>query len=158
MPKHGIDGGVYRDTGSNWDSPTWSDCDLISDCTPMEEWDVFEFTVRRSRAKFGEPTVKGIAVTVKMLRDPGDANYVAFRNACAERTALHLLILDGKKETEGSEGHRAWYKVTKANASQNTGDVLFSEYNLTPMLSSETDEIPQTAVVGALEAITYTDI
>jgi len=158
MPKHGIDSEIYRDTAASWDGPSWSDCDLISDCTPNEEWDVFEFVVRRSRAKMGEPTTKGIGCTVKMLRDPNDANYVAFRDACNARTPLHLLILDGPKETEGSEGHRAWYKVTKATASQNTGDVLFSEYNLIPCLSDETDEIPQTAVVGGGGSITYTDI
>lgn len=148
----GIKAKFYRNTGS-FDSPSWSECTLLSDCAVNPSWDSGDASDRGSRIKVEAKTQMGLEFPCKMRKVPGDANYEAFMNALLSDATLDLLVLDGAKETVGARGFRCDCQIFQGNEDQGLGvGALVVDLSIKPAPSGN----PTRAVlIGAGPTITY---
>src|SRR5690349_1038505 len=123
--KLGIDATAHLNTG-NWDTPSWSEMDFISDLDEANDWDTAEIVIRRSLVKQGAKTIVDVGVSCKMLREQGNTTYDAIVNALRTRDTVDVLIIDGPIEGP-AEGVRYVAQVVKGGGSQNPADALFRD-------------------------------
>ena len=65
-----------------------------------------------------EPTLKEASIEFEMVYDPGDTGFTKFLGAWLNRTVLAVAILDGAKDTVGTMGLWADFKVTSFTKSE----------------------------------------
>ena len=130
--KQGIDAFFARNTG-NWNTPTWSEIEIVADLTPEDGWDAAEIKTRQSPVKFGAKTMIGLGFTVRVLCDDTDAGYTAMLTAYRAKSAtMDCVVLDGSNTTNGSFGQRAMFQVTGGSQPQPVDDVLYREFKFVP--------------------------
>ena len=152
--KVGIDGAVYRNTGT-YASPTWVEIDLVRDAEPTFPWDMGDASARTTRAKLYAKTQADLGVKLTVRADDANAGYGALWDAAMSGTALlDMLVLNGPLTKEGAKGVRANWNVSEDSESQGAGDVVYSAFTLKPGYS--TDGVPSAITVGASSAITAT--
>lgn len=157
-PKSGIDGAVYRNTGS-YATPVWAEIDQIRDVTPGQGWDMGDASVRATRAKLYHKTQQDIAPQVVCRADDADAGYQALYDAAVHPTlTLDLLVLDGPLTREGSSGFRADFLVNASGGpTQGAGDVQYTTFDLRPGFAAA-GQFPKIVDVGAASATTFTAV
>lgn len=130
----GIRSKCYRNTGT-YNSPTWSEIDIINDFNLNITWDEVDSNSRESRVKRMVKTLLAVEATGNMRKKVGDANYIALLNAAYSDQAIDFLILDGAITEVGSEGWRFDGIVTSTSEDQGTGVALYRQISIKPTLS-----------------------
>ena len=148
---------LYREADDNYGTPNWSDCNKVAEAELNISWNEGDASARESRVMMTEPTLATLEITGRIRVDPDDGNYTALRDAFKSNTVLDLLALDGDKDTVGSEGVRADFKVFNFSRSEPLDGVTFRTFTLKPCVMATGHSAAQHAVVEAGPAITYTD-
>lgn len=141
----GIQCAAYYSTGT-YGTPVWVLIDLIGDLTVGGAWNEGESTARRTAVQTNEPTTLALDSTGQIRRDHTDVPFGAMRDAFIRKTTIDFLILDGRKERNGSEGYRFDAKVFSFGQDQSRGNVLFNDFGIKPVAS---DNVPMYAKVVA---------
>lgn len=139
--------GMYIRTGGSYATPTHTEATLVGDLSVTDPNDKLEATVRGSAGiKEYEPGEMDLMISGRIRVDPDNAVYAAILAAKAAKTALDVMVLNGKKTVNGSAGYRMEMKVFKLDEDQAQGNILFREFELAPCPS---DEEKHTVVVSA---------
>lgn len=155
----GIDSVFYLNTNNNdWNAPTWTEVDAISDLNENSDWDVADIPIRRSLVKQGAKTMIDVGVSCKLLREPANNEYQIILNALRTRDTVDILVLDGPIDEVGSAGFRYIAQVVKGGGSQNTQDALYRDIVFLPYPDADADRVPQWADVEAGPVLTFTPI
>lgn len=141
----GILANVYRNT-SSYGSPSWSACNLISDCSVKPTWKEADGSTRQSISELTAKTRLALEVSLKMRSDTADANYQAFFAALHSTTVLDLMILNGPSNLNGVDGWRADWHVFAGEEDQGLDAVAFKAFTLKPALSAN---LPYWVLVAA---------
>lgn len=136
MATLGFQGEIYRNTASEV-SPTWSAVNLVGNAQVNPKYGEGDATARASNGVTEtEPVLLGVEITGSIRKKNGDTNYAAFRAAFFARTALNLLVLDGKIATEGAQGVKGNFKVFDWSEDQSLNNVVFNSFTLKPCADS----------------------
>lgn len=106
----GLDAKLYRNTGT-YASPVWNEIDIASDVTLSLEKTKAEATARNSKWKRHAVGLKSASLSIKILADTGQEDYLALRNAYMNDTVLDLAIASGPITTSGTEYFRADFHI-----------------------------------------------
>lgn len=152
-PRAGIDGAVYRNTGSAG-SPTWVEIEKVKDVIPGMAWDMVEAGSRETVAKLYEKTRIDLGAQLVARADAADAGYQALYDAALSKTAqLDLLVLDGPITEEGASGFRAMWKVNVSGGpTQGIDELQYTTFDLKGSWHATIK--PRTVDVGASSALT----
>lgn len=143
--KLAIDGKLYRNTGS-YNTPTWTEIDLVRDLTFNPTWDAAEGFTRGSRVKQYAKTLADVGYTASVKASDTDAGYIALMDAHASATAVvDLLMLDGANTSNGAQGVRFDAAVFAAGEDQSIGNLLYRDFDFKP--SAFAANPPRRAVV-----------
>jgi hypothetical protein len=134
MPR-GITSKLYFNQGV-YDPATWILVDIVSDLTNNADWNEGEGSTRREVQQVFEPTNMNLTITGKMRKEIDDVAYLAFRGAHATRGVLDIMILDGLRTVNGSDGFRYDVKVFGWTEDQGLGVVNFRDFTLKPCIST----------------------
>lgn len=153
-PKAGIDGAVYRNTGT-YGSPTWTEITNVRDVSPAFPWDMGDASSRATPVKLYRKTQTDWSTQVVVRTDDADAGYQAlYDSAMGAGLPIELMVLNGPVTEEGAAGVRAHWNVSLAGTAQGAGDVQYDTYDLKP--GFHTDGVPKVVDVGTASALTYT--
>jgi hypothetical protein len=133
----GINAKVYRNTGVDYATPTWTEVDQIADLSVNPEWDEAEGGARSSRIKKSSKTMLGIEITGRIKVQLADAGYVALRDAMYTDIPLDLLILNGANDEDGVHGWRGEWNVMSGTEDQALQNRLYMDFRLTPYDGTE---------------------
>jgi hypothetical protein len=103
----GLDAKLYRLDGSTWDLVP-----NVRDVTLNLETGEADVTTRGNagwRATVG--TLKDASIEFEMVWDTEDENFSAFLSAFMSGTNVDLLVMDGDRGTEGSQGLKATCRI-----------------------------------------------
>lgn len=134
MPR-GITSKFYVNSGT-YSVPTWTLVDLVSDLSNSADWNEGDGSTRREVQEVMEPTNMKLAITGKIRKDMNDPAYLLFRAAHATRGVLDVMVLDGAKDVDGSEGFRFDVKVFGWTEDQGLQAVNFKEFTVKPCIST----------------------
>lgn len=150
--KPGIDGALYRNTGT-YGSPTWTEVTLVKDVTPRRQWDMQEAGSRETKAKLMAKTRIDVGAQAVVRTDCANAGYQALYDASnSSSSLLDMLILDGPLTQEGAAGVRGHFNVNSTGAPQEADGIIYETFDLAPGWSSE--GYPSAIDVGSGSAIT----
>lgn len=144
--KIGIKGKSYRNSGT-YGSPTWSEVTVISDLQVGSSWQTAKSTIRASRINTKVPTTLDLSVTGKLRNDDDDTNFIALLAAYHGPTAVDMLVLDGGNSTDGSQGYRGYWYLTKFDLPQGLDDAQFFDFELSP--DNATQQMKTAAVASS---------
>lgn len=91
------------------------------------------------------PTTFDGSVEFEMIADPGDADFVAIRNAFFNRTNIAMAALTGDSTVEGVEGLWADFRVTAFTRNEDLEDVVKHNVTLKPGYSAVAPEWAEVA-------------
>lgn len=134
--------------------PVWSEVNLISDLVVAADWNEGEASARLEQIQTFEPTNMALGLTGKVRKNITDTSYLLLRTAHRTRGILDVLVLDGDRTTNGSDGFRFDCKVTKWSEDQGLQQVIFKEFEIKPCIPSN---LPQTVLVAG-GVLTYAAI
>lgn len=120
--KAGLDCELYRNTAT-WASPTWNVCDNVIDVTIPFARTKIEVKRRGSDYKKYLGGLIDAPVTVKMIADEAETDYMAFKAAFLAKTAVNLAIADGAIATAGTVYHKADFVVLDMQIGEPLEDV-----------------------------------
>jgi hypothetical protein len=133
----GIDCKAYRNTGTNA-SPTWNEVPNVSDPALALESSEANVTTREGGGwELTKEAIKKASFEWKMIADSDDVDWVAFRDAWLNKTAVEMLILDGPVGTAGSQGLRAPMAVLKFSRGEENEGVAMTEVSVKPTRSPD---------------------
>lgn len=145
----------YIRTSGTRASPTFTECDLVNDLQVDDPNEELEADSRGSQGvREYEPGRIDLRISGDIRKNPDDAVYQAIAAAKAERSELDVMVLDGKKDVNGSSGYRMDMKVFEMNEDQSQGKVIYKTFVARPCPSSYAK---QTVEVSA-GAPVFTDI
>lgn len=148
----GINAKLYYRSAGSYASPTFTENSLISDLSQSVAWDEADADARESRVHQKLKSMLGLEWTGKMKKKHGDSTYLAFMDALLSDGTLDLLILDGDKDIEGSDGWRIEGQVFSGTEDQGMGNALYIDIKIVPFVG---DNPPLAVRVGAGPALTY---
>jgi hypothetical protein len=102
-----------------------------------------------------EPTIQSLSLSGKMRVDDTSTIYDAFDDAFAAKTPLDVLVLNGKKLSEGARGYFLEFKIHDWKQGQGNDAILMHDFTLKPCIGSRPK---MRAIVGAAGALTLTEI
>lgn len=112
--KLGFNGKLYYDSGTTFTTPTWVECPNVEDVTLNLEANEITLQTRAGNGwETSVPSTFKSSVSFKMVYDPADAAFTAFRVAFLTRAPIHVAIMDGPVATAGSQGLQAVMMVSK---------------------------------------------
>lgn len=150
----GIKCKCYRNTGA-YGTPVWDEVNNISDFQIDPKWAFGNANIRATRVSMVAPTTLSVAVTGKMLKETGNADFTAFNTAFHTAAPLDLLILDGPKDADGSDGVRGYFYLEGWTESQGVGDIVYKDFGLSPALPTDGNYLKFATV--ATGALSYSD-
>jgi len=147
MSTKGYQCATYVRTSGSHGTPTWTEVLLINDMAVDDPKEKLEADSRSANGmRKYEPGRTDLTVTGQIRKDASDTAYAAIASAFAGRTELDVMILDGKKDANGSIGYRLGMKVFKFSEDQAAGKVLYKDFEMAPCPS---DNPWQTVLVTA---------
>lgn len=136
-----------------YDDSGYQEVNLIEDLSVNGSWNSTPANSRRSIVDTEEPTTMALELTGKILFDPDDAAYQAFRNAWISRTALKLLAMTGPNDENGMEGIEFFGKIHQWNDDQARQNVGYRDFTIKPCVN----DTPPRPVLVAGGVLTYDD-
>lgn len=152
--KAGIDGAVYRNTGT-YGSPTWAEVTAVRNVNPAYPWDMGDASARATNVKLFRKTQADWSLSFDVRCDDLDAGYQAvYDNAFLPATLLDMMFLNGPITEEGAAGVRFHANLSISGTTQGIGDVQYDTFDAKP--GYHTDGVPKVVDVGTASALTYT--
>lgn len=137
---------LYIRTGGTFGSPTFTEVALIEGLTIADPNDKLSADARDgSGIHQYEPGMIDLSLSGRIRVDWSNTAFAAIASAKAARTALDVMVLDGKQTVDDSRGYRMEMKVFTLSDDQALDAVLYRELELAPCPS---DEVRQTVVVS----------
>lgn len=130
----GINAKLYWRSNGAYESPGWTENQLISDFTQDVKWGESEANARESRIEQALKAMLGLNWSGKMKKKPLDPTYEAFMNAILSDDILDLLILDGAKDVEGNRGWRVDSQIFDGTEDQGLKNTLYVGIVFKPIL------------------------
>lgn len=121
--KRGDERFLYRDTASNYSSPTYNLVDSLASNKITREPAGKEYNLRRSAFVGVKPGKTKLGLTIEFADIEGDADLEAFIAAAENRTPLHLCYANGDITDSGVKATKAVYAVTKQESDQPEDDI-----------------------------------
>lgn len=140
----GITSTCYLNSGT-YVTPIWNLLDLIADATVKADWNSADASVRRGRVEEAEPTNLVLELTGKVRKSMTDTAFLVLRAAHLIASTLDVLILDGLRTVNGSEGFRFDGKVFQWSEDQSLGVVTFKDFMIKPCISTN---LPKSVIVN----------
>lgn len=138
---------IYIRTSGSFASPTFTEATLVGDLSVTDPNDKLSAD---ARAGVGiheyEPGMIDLMISGRIRVDQDNTVFAAIVAAKAARTALDVMVLNGKQTVNGSIGYRMEMKVFKLDEDQALGNVLYRDFEFAPCPS---DEAKQTVLVAA---------
>lgn len=109
----GMEAKIYYKVGGVGGSGTWTELSNVKDVTLNLESGEADVTTRANagwRATVG--TLKEGSVEFEMIWDTEDAGFAALKDAYFQNALIGLAILDGPRESSGSQGLEADFSIT----------------------------------------------
>jgi len=144
--KLGMEAKLYRNTGS-YESPVWAEVENVKDLALNLEAGEADVTTRANdgwRATIA--TLKDASVEFGMVWDTEDADFSAIQDAYFDGTSIEFAVMDGRIETEGSEGLRATMAVTAFSRDEPLEEAITVTVTIKPTYA---DNPPEWYVVPA---------
>ena len=136
MPKIGLDGKLYRNTGT-YEAPVWVEIKNVKDLTGNYEMGEADVTTRGSGGtKETVPTLLEASFEFAMVWDTSDPNFEAIRTAFFSRTSIEMAVMDGDITTPGSQGPRAAMAVTKFSRKEPLTEAMEVDVTIKPTRSA----------------------
>lgn len=132
--------------GGTFAAPVWALADLVSDLNVNSGWNQGESSVRRGRLQTFEPTNMALELTGSIRKDINDDAFFEIWRAHLNGTLVDVLVLDGLKEVDDSEGYRFTGRVFDWGEDQGLQTVLFKTFTIRPSCF-DADEPAQHAIV-----------
>lgn len=145
MSRKGITSKLYVNEGT-YNSPNWTEIDLVGDLAVNPAWQEGDATVRRSRVQIAETTLLAIEVTGNVRCDTDDAGYQLLRDAWVSEGVLDVMALNGAEDEDDSDGVRFDAKIFNWSEDQARSNVNYRSFNLKPCPSTN---IPKHVVVAS---------
>lgn len=128
----GILSKLYINNGGTYASPLWLEVSLIADLNMDGGWNKADSSVRAGRVETQENTNFRVELSGTLRKSMSDAGYVAMRNAFTQDTILDVLVLDGARTVDGSDGFRFEGKIGDFGEDQGLQSVVFKSFTLIP--------------------------
>lgn len=131
----GIDCVLYYNSGT-FGSPTWVECDMVSDVQVSAAWNSGDGSTRATRVVKEGRTQLPLSISGKMIADKSTA-YVAFRTAflaAGSSGIIDIMCLDAPSTSNGADGFRFEAEVHDWSRSEGLGDVVFRDFVLKPSI------------------------
>jgi len=123
---------LYRNTGT-YDAPDWVEITNVKDVTPVAGNGEADVTTRANHGwKASKATLKDGSVEFEMMWDTEDEGFAAIQSAFFGNENIDLAVMDGDIETEGSEGLRATFSVTKFDRKEPLEEAITVSVTLKP--------------------------
>lgn len=134
----------YRNSaalGSGYATPTFNELGGVQDLKINQSKNKYKCTTRAEKGmEVEETTTTQITVTGKMripelAATTGNPDYddlAAFRTAWNANSVLDLMFLDGGSTTNGSQGIRGFFKISKWDEDQSNDVATFMDFELVP--------------------------
>lgn len=138
---------LYIRTSGSFASPTFTEVTLVSDLQVTDPNDKLNADARDGVGIHEyEPGMIDLMLSGRIRVDWDNTAFAAIAAAKAARTALDVMVLDGKQTVNGSRGYRMEMKCFKLDDDQSMGNILYRDFELAPCPS---DEAKQTVIVSA---------
>lgn len=139
----GIDMYLYRNTAT-FGSPTWVIIENVRDLTAPDafgEADVSRRMTGQTALKQTEPTLREFEAEWDMVRDEGDADFLALRTAFAARTLTEFAFASGAIATTGTVYYRVETKLFEFSRNEALEDANSYHVKALPCFSSNASGI-----------------
>ena len=147
----GINAKMYYRSAGSYNSPTWTELNIVSDLTVSPEWEKAEVGSRASRIMKQVKTRLGLTFAGRFLKKPGNTQYETLMNALVSDEVLDLLILDGDRATEHVRGWRADCQLFSGTEDQNMTSALYVDFSIEPTDSDNEPKVVKVAAGGILQ-------
>jgi hypothetical protein len=138
--KLGMEAKLYRNAGT-YEAPDWVEITNVKDVTLTLSTGEANVTTRANNGwKATKATLKDGSVDFDMIWDAADEGFAAIRSAFFGNTSIELAIMDGDMETEGSEGLRATFSVTKFDRKEPLEEAITVAVSVKPTYSAHAPE------------------
>ena len=135
-PKMGMNAKLYRQTGTSWAVPTFTEISTIQNINLGLEKTKVDGSTRASRWKWSKGALKDATLEITLPKDDGDAFYRALLRSLLRNTAVELLVMDGIITTAGSEGLRAEWECFGAPRTEEIEGIQMVTFSLSITYSS----------------------
>ena len=138
--KLGMNGKLYRNTGT-YEAPAWEEIANAKDVTLSLETGEADVTTRANNGwKASKATLKDGSVEFEMVWDTEDEGFSAIQAAFFANTSIELAVMDGDIETEGAQGLRATFSVTKFDRSEPLEEAMTVSVSVKPTYAAHAPE------------------
>lgn len=150
-PRFGANANIYRDTASNWASPTWVAVNNVNDSlNAPHSFEETDTTIRGvGGVAMAEPTLFKPEISFKMLEDVADAQFLALRTAYFTKAILHVLICSGLVTVSGETFMQADMKIFEFKKSEPLNGINTYEITMKQCYSSNLCNTGLTPIGGA---------
>lgn len=132
-PKLAIESVVLLRLAGNYNTPTWTELEIVRDVQVDPAWDQAEAFSRETDVKEYAKGLLELGFTIDVKSSDTDAGYIEMMDAFASKSAvIDMLILDGSQTTNGAEGVRFDAGVFGASQDQSIGGVLYRSFEVKP--------------------------
>lgn len=104
---------VYRNSGSSFGSPTFTAVAGVQDLDVQDESTEANTTAKGMTIGVVSRGYRNVTVNFKLVYIKGDAGFSALATACKTPQPIHLLVLNGKSDTNGAIGYNGDWEVVK---------------------------------------------
>ena len=153
MAMLGANAKLYYRSGGDYDNPTWTEGDIVSDVDVKGTWDQAEANARYSRIKLSLKALLDLSVETKLLKRPGNAIYEFLMNAAINDDVNDFLVLDGPRTQDGVRGWRFDGQVFDVSENQALDNALYNNLMFKPSPSDN----PPVAVKVIDSALAFSD-
>jgi len=131
----GITSKLYYNNSGVYAAPTWVEVDLIENLKITAAWNEGEASARREQVQVFEPTNMNLSLEGRIRKEITDVTYLFFRLMHNTRSLIDILVLDGPRTVNGSDGFRFNAKIHGWDEDQALQNVLFKEFALKPCMT-----------------------
>jgi hypothetical protein len=134
--KLGLDGRLYRNTGTNA-APIWNEVRNVRDLTLSLEAGEASVTTRANDGwEAVLASLKKASIEFQMVWDPEDTDVGIFRDAFLNRTTVECAVMDGDIMAAGNQGLRATMAVLKFARSEALEEGMLIDITIKPAYST----------------------
>lgn len=133
MPRLGVFSRLYVNSNGLYNAPNWLEVDLVSELQNNANWNEGESSVRRGRTVTMEQTNLVLELTGTVRKElSANAAFAVMNNAFMNATALDIMVLDGSRFQNGSNGFRYWSRIFNWSEDQSLPNVIYKAFTIKP--------------------------
>ncbi len=143
---NGLDCKLYVNTAT-YGSPTWVEWPCVRSSVLNLTYDEVDATCRGSGGfRRTSPTLALLEVTGDAIKDKDDASFIDMQDAARAKTVLDIMVLDGDRTVDGSDGWRLDAQIFSWTENQPLEDVVTVDFTIKPSPTANAPE-PTTIVI-----------